>query len=45
MSAVRASQDIVDLDAYATQIANALPSDPHGALGATKDLLEATMRS
>ena len=45
MSEVRAAQDIVDLDAYATRIANALPSDPHGALGATKDMLEATMRS
>lgn len=45
MSAVRASGDIVDLDAYAARIANALPGDPHDALGATKDMLEATMRS
>lgn len=45
MSEIRAAQDIVDLNVYATRIADALPSDPHGALGATKDMLEATMRS
>ncbi|MGN7127369.1 abortive infection family protein [Methylorubrum populi] len=45
LSEVRASQDVVDLDAYATRIADALPADPHDALGATKDMLEATMRS
>ncbi|QIJ76960.1 hypothetical protein GU700_21690 [Methylobacterium sp. NI91] len=45
MSEVSASRNIVDLDVYATRIANALPADPHDALGATKDMLEATMRS
>lgn len=45
MSEVSASRDIVDLDAYAARIENSLPTDPHGALGATKDMLEATMRS
>ena len=45
MSEVGASRNIVDLGAYAARIESALPSDPHGALCATKDMLEATMRS
>ena len=35
----------IDLGAYAGRIENALPSDPQLAIGATKDLLEAAMRT
>ena len=42
---VDAVRQIVDLDKYAAQIRNALPGDPSQAIGATKDMLEATMKT
>lgn len=45
LSEVEATNDIIDLSTYAKRIEAALPHDPHQALGATKDLLETTMRS
>ncbi|MFV1609373.1 MULTISPECIES: abortive infection family protein [Phaeobacter] len=35
----------IDLGAYAARVEDALPHDPQQAIGATKDLLEATMRT
>jgi hypothetical protein len=35
----------IDLGAYASRVEDALPHDPQQAIGATKDLLEATMRT
>lgn len=35
----------IDLGAYAGRVEEALPHDPQQAIGATKDLLEATMRT
>ncbi len=35
----------VDLTRHMERIRNALPNDPHQAIGATKDMLEATMKT
>jgi hypothetical protein len=40
-----AVRDIIDLSQYTTRIQTALPDDPYQAIGATKDMLEATMRT
>ncbi|MBL4795963.1 MAG: abortive infection family protein [Oleispira sp.] len=42
---VNAVKDVVDLRQYIKRIEGSLPSDPHQAIGATKELLEATMRT
>lgn len=42
---VNAVKEVVDLKQYINRIENSLPSDPHQAIGATKELLEATMRT
>ncbi|RMI22756.1 abortive infection family protein [Sinorhizobium meliloti] len=42
---VTESSAYIDLKAYATRIQASLPGDPHQAIGTTKDLLEATMRT
>lgn len=42
---VKAVRDVVDLKPYIERIAASLPSDPHQAIGATKDLLESAMRT
>lgn len=36
---------VIDLRVYAARVEEALPSDPQQAIGATKDLLEAAMRT
>lgn len=45
LSEVNAVKDVVDLRVYIERIENSLPSDPQQAIGATKELLEATMRT
>lgn len=40
-----AVRDIIDLSQYTRRIQAALPGDPYQAIGATKDMLEATMRT
>jgi hypothetical protein len=42
---VVAAQNVVDLGGYNARVEDALPGDPQRAVGATKDLLEATMRT
>ena len=42
---VKAVKQVVDLKRYIERVENSLPSDPHQAIGATKELLEATMRT
>ena len=42
---VEDARGLIDLNSYAVRVENALPHDPPGAVGATKDLLEAAMRS
>lgn len=42
---VNAVKQVVDLKQYIERVENSLPSDPHQAIGATKELLEATMRT
>lgn len=42
---VEAAKSIVDLGDYTARVEAALPNDPFLAVGATKDLLEATMRT
>jgi hypothetical protein len=42
---VSQASDYIDLKAYAARIQGSLPGDPHQAIGTTKDLLEATMRT
>ena len=37
--------NIIDLGQYSTRIQDALPHDPHQAIGATKDMLEAAMKT
>lgn len=39
------AKSVIDLGAYAARVEEALPSDPQQAIGATKDLLEAAMRT
>lgn len=39
------SSTYIDVKAYAARIQASLPGDPHQAIGTTKDLLEATMRT
>lgn len=39
------AKTVIDLGAYAARVENALPSDPQQAIGATKDMLEAAMRT
>lgn len=39
------SSTYIDVKAYAARIEASLPGDPHQAIGTTKDLLEATMRT
>jgi hypothetical protein len=45
LSEVEAVSGIIDLKAYVVRIEGALPHDPHLAIGTTKDMLEATMRT
>jgi hypothetical protein len=45
LSDVAAVSDVIDLSQYTKRIQDALPSDPYLAIGATKDMLEATMRT
>lgn len=40
-----AVRDVIDLSQYTKRIQTALPVDPYQAIGATKDMLEATMRT
>lgn len=42
---VEAVSNAIDLTQYTKRIQNALPGDPYQAIGATKDMLEATMRT
>jgi Abortive infection C-terminus len=42
---VKAVSDVIDLSQYSKRIQDALPGDPYQAIGATKDMLEATMRT
>lgn len=42
---VRAASNILDLTSHINRIQHALPSDPHLAIGSTKDMLEAIMRT
>ena len=42
---LEAVRKIVDLREHAARIRNVLPGDPYQAIGATKDMLEATMRT
>lgn len=42
---VDAARDMIDLGSYAARVEGMLPHDPKAAIGATKDLLEAAMRS
>jgi hypothetical protein len=42
---VDAVANVIDLGQYTRRIQEALPSDPHEAIGHTKDMLEATMRT
>ena len=42
---VNAVKEVVDLRKYIERVGNALPADPYLAIGATKELLEATMRT
>lgn len=42
---LEAVRQIVDLRDHAVRIRNALPGDPYQAIGATKDMLEATMKT
>ncbi len=45
LAEVGATNSIVDLGDYTSRVEAALPGDPYLAIGATKDLLEATMRT
>ncbi len=45
LNEVKAVKEVVDLKQYISRIETSLPSDPHQAVGATKELLEATMRT
>lgn len=42
---VEAVSNVIDLGQYSTRVQDALPQDPHQAIGATKDMLEATMKT
>lgn len=42
---VEAVSTVIDLSQYTRRIQDALPSDPYQVIGATKDMLEATMRT
>ncbi|MDE0271613.1 MAG: abortive infection family protein, partial [Gammaproteobacteria bacterium] len=42
---VEAVRNVIDLRKYSTRVQDALPHDPHQAIGATKDLLEAAMKT
>ena len=42
---IDAVKEVIDLEQYSTRIKNALPGDPILALGATKEMLEATMKT
>lgn len=45
VSEVHAVSDVIDLSQYIKRIQDSLPGDPHEAIGHTKDMLEATMRT
>ncbi|WP_420024066.1 abortive infection family protein (plasmid) [Cereibacter azotoformans] len=45
LAEVNAARDWIDLSTYTARVEDALPHDPHRAVGATKELLEAAMRS
>lgn len=45
VSDVDAVKNVIDISEYVERIQGALPHDPHLAIGATKDMLEATMRT
>ena len=42
---VDAVSNVIDLGQYSSRIEDALPDDPHQVLGATKDMLEAAMKT
>ena len=42
---VNAVKEVMDLEEYSTRIQNALPDDPKLAIGTTKEMLEAMMRT
>lgn len=42
---VEAVSNVIDLGQYSTRVQEALPHDPHQAVGATKDMLEAAMKT
>jgi len=42
---VEAVSDVIDLGQYSTRVEDALPHDPYQAIGATKDMLEAAMKT
>lgn len=42
---VDAVSNVIDLGQYSTRVQEALPHDPHQAIGATKDMLEAAMKT
>ena len=42
---IAAVSSVIDLSQYTKRIQDALPSDPHLAIGHTKDMLEATMKT
>ncbi len=45
VDAVEAISGVINLSQYTKRIQEALPADPHAAIGHTKDMLEATMRT
>ena len=42
---VEAVSNVIDLRQYSTRVQDALPHDPHQAIGATKDMVEAAMKT
>ena len=42
---VEAVSNVIDLGEYSTRVQDALPHDPHQAIGATKDMVEAAMKT
>ena len=42
---VEVVSNVIDLGQYSARVQDALPHDPHQALGATKDMLEAAMKT
>ena len=42
---VEAVRNVIDLGQYSARVQDALPHDPHQAIGATKDMVEAAMKT